>query len=177
MQTVAVGWQIYSITHRALDLGYVGLAQFLPGILLFLVSGHVADKFNRLKLMIACLVGFAMCSLLLLISSLRDYQSIGPIYAVIVLLGVVRVVQRAGGAGVAAAAGAGKTFSECGGLAFDDFSGGDDFGAVAGRNYLCGVSRAFGGVCEFAGVRVDCGVLYYAGATAADGAAAGSRSI
>jgi MFS family permease len=90
MQTVAVGWQIYSITHRALDLGYVGLAQFLPGILLFLVSGHVADKFNRLKLMMACLVGFALCSLLLLISSLRDYQSIGPIYAVIVLLGVVR---------------------------------------------------------------------------------------
>ena len=90
MQTVAVGWQIYSITHRALDLGYVGLAQFAPGILLFLVSGHVADKFNRLKLMIVCLVGFAVCSLLLLISSLRNYQTIGPIYAVIVLLGVVR---------------------------------------------------------------------------------------
>jgi MFS family permease len=90
MQTVAVGWQIYSITHRALDLGYVGLAQFLPGILLFLVSGHVADRFDRLKLMIACLVGFAICSLLLLASSLRDYQSVRPIYGVIVLLGVVR---------------------------------------------------------------------------------------
>ncbi len=90
MQTVAVGWQIYSITHRALDLGYVGLAQFLPGILLFLVSGHAADRFDRLKLMIACLVGFAICSLLLLISSLRDYQSVRPIYGVIVLLGIVR---------------------------------------------------------------------------------------
>jgi MFS family permease len=90
MQTVAVTWQIFSITHRFLDLGYVGLAQFAPGVLLFLVSGHVTDKVNRLKLMIACLVGFAVCSLLLLISSLRDYQSIGPIYAVIVLLGVVR---------------------------------------------------------------------------------------
>ena len=90
MQTVAVGWQIFSITHRALDLGYVGLAQFLPGILLFLVSGHVTDRVNRLKLMIACLVGFAICSLLLLVSSLSDYQSIRPIYGVIVLLGVVR---------------------------------------------------------------------------------------
>jgi hypothetical protein len=58
MQSVAVGWQIYGITHRALDLGYVGLAQFLPGIVLFLVSGHAADRFNRLKLMIACLAGF-----------------------------------------------------------------------------------------------------------------------
>src|ERR1700675_2201524 len=88
MQSVAVGWQIYEITHRALDLGYVGLAQFLPGIILFLVSGHAADRFNRLKLMIGCLVGFSLCSLLLLIISLSHYRSIGPIYAVIVLLGV-----------------------------------------------------------------------------------------
>src|SRR5262249_15170162 len=42
MQSVAVGWQVYEITKRPLDLGYVGLAQFLPGIVLFLVSGHVA---------------------------------------------------------------------------------------------------------------------------------------
>lgn len=90
MQSVAVGWQIYEITHRALDLGYVGLAQFLPGIVLFLVSGHAADRFNRLKLMVACLAGFSLCSLLLLITSLSHYRSIGPIYGVIVLLGVVR---------------------------------------------------------------------------------------
>jgi MFS family permease len=90
MQSVAVGWQIYEITHRALDLGYVGLAQFLPGILLFLVSGHAADRFNRLKLMIACTAGFALCSALLLASSLTNYRSVGPIYGVIVLLGVVR---------------------------------------------------------------------------------------
>ena len=47
MQAVAVGWQVYEITKRPLDLGLVGLAQFLPGIVLFLVSGHVADRFNR----------------------------------------------------------------------------------------------------------------------------------
>ena len=47
MMSVAVGWQIYAITHSKFDLGYVGLAQFLPGILLFLVSGHAADRFNR----------------------------------------------------------------------------------------------------------------------------------
>jgi MFS family permease len=90
MQTVAVTWQIYEITHRALDLGYVGLAQFLPGILLFLVSGHVADRFNRRNLMILCIAGFALCSGLLLATSSTHYRSIGPIYAVIVLLGVVR---------------------------------------------------------------------------------------
>ena len=53
--SVAVGWQIYEITHSVLDLGYVGLAQFLPGILLFLVSGHAADRFDRRKLLMALL--------------------------------------------------------------------------------------------------------------------------
>jgi hypothetical protein len=47
MQSVAVGWQIYEITHRKLDLGLPGLAQFLPGVLLFLVSGQTADRFER----------------------------------------------------------------------------------------------------------------------------------
>ena len=47
MISVAVGWQIYGLTHRPLDLGLVGLAQFAPGILLFLVAGHTADKYSR----------------------------------------------------------------------------------------------------------------------------------
>ncbi len=51
MQAVAVGWQIYALTHRALDLGLVGLAQFLPGILLFLVAGQAADRFPRQRIL------------------------------------------------------------------------------------------------------------------------------
>ena len=43
-QTVAVAWQVYSITHRALDLGYTGLALFLPGLFFLLPAGHVADR-------------------------------------------------------------------------------------------------------------------------------------
>jgi MFS family permease len=94
MQSVAVGWQIYAITHRTLDLGLVGLAQFVPGILLFLVSGHAADRYDRKKLLIACYAGFATCSALLLLETLyqgwNHTRSIAPIYAVVVLLGVVR---------------------------------------------------------------------------------------
>ena len=44
MQSVAVAWQVYNLTHQPLDLGLVGLAQFLPGILLFLIAGHAADN-------------------------------------------------------------------------------------------------------------------------------------
>src|SRR5678816_2330566 len=54
MQSVAVGWQVYEITRRPLDLGLIGLAQFLPGMLLFLVSGHVADRFDRRKVVTVC---------------------------------------------------------------------------------------------------------------------------
>jgi len=90
MQSVAVGWQVYEITKRPLDLGLVGLAQFLPGILLFLVSGHAADRFDRRKLLMLCYAGFGVCSALLLAVSLSHYHSVGPIYGVLVLLGVVR---------------------------------------------------------------------------------------
>jgi MFS family permease len=90
MQSVAVGWQVYEITRRPLDLGLVGLAQFLPSILLFLVSGNVADRFERRKLIVLCYSGFALCSALLLLISLRRTHSVYQIYAVIVLLGIVR---------------------------------------------------------------------------------------
>jgi MFS family permease len=90
MQAVAVGWQVYEITKRPLDLGLVGLAQFLPGVFLFLVSGHVADRFNRRNLLILCDVGFATCFALLLAITLQGTVSIAAVLAVLVLLGVVR---------------------------------------------------------------------------------------
>jgi len=90
MQAVAVGWQVYDITKRALDLGLVGLAQFLPGILLFLVSGHTSDRFDRRKVLGACYAGYALCSGLLLILAERGAHSVRPIYAVLILLGLAR---------------------------------------------------------------------------------------
>ncbi|HWF14023.1 MAG TPA: MFS transporter [Candidatus Acidoferrales bacterium] len=90
MQSVAVGWQIYEISHRPLDLGLVGLAQFSPGILLFLATGHAADTFNRRKLLMACYAGFGVCSALLLLYALSGLRAVLPMYGVVVLLGVVR---------------------------------------------------------------------------------------
>jgi MFS family permease len=90
MQAVAVGWQVYEITKRPLDLGYVGLAQFLPGILLFPVSGHASDRFERRYVLSACYAGFGLCFALLLVLAQRGAHSVAPIYAVLILLGVVR---------------------------------------------------------------------------------------
>ena len=90
MQAVAVGWQIYSITHRPLDLGLVGLAQFLPGVLLFLVSGHAADRFPRRHIIMACYAGFSLCSIGLLALTALSVRTPWAIYAVLLGNGVVR---------------------------------------------------------------------------------------
>jgi MFS family permease len=90
MQSVAVGWQIYDITRKPFDLGLAGLAQFLPSLLLFLVSGHVVDRFDRRKLLGLCYSGFALCSALLLGIAWRGIHAVVAIYAVLVLVGVVR---------------------------------------------------------------------------------------
>ena len=90
MQSVALGWQVYAITHRALDLGYVGLAQFLPGMVLFLIAGHASDRFDRRAIMLLCNGSYAVCSLLFLLHARSGHATVGPIYLVLVLLGVVR---------------------------------------------------------------------------------------
>ncbi len=90
MQSVAVGWQVYNFTHRPLDLGLVGLAQFLPGICLFLLAGHTADRVPRLRILKTCYGAFALCSLLLLLLTLQGLHSVYAVYAVLLLNGTVR---------------------------------------------------------------------------------------
>src|SRR5215467_2084535 len=90
MQSVAVGWQVYEITRRPLDLGYVGLAQFLPNVFLFLLAGHAADRVSRKTLLVICNLAFAVCSALLIEITRLGPHNVRPIYAVLVLLGVAR---------------------------------------------------------------------------------------
>src|SRR2546423_3242443 len=67
MQAVAVGWQIYDLTGSALDLGLVGLAQFIPALLLLLVAGHFADRHDRRMIVAAAqaVEGLAVATLAL----------------------------------------------------------------------------------------------------------------
>src|SRR6202012_6184058 len=53
-QSIAVAWQVYQITHSALDLGLTGLALFAPGLFFMLAAGHVADRYDRRKIILAC---------------------------------------------------------------------------------------------------------------------------
>jgi MFS family permease len=86
-QALAVAWQIYLITHRAIDLGYTGLALFLPGLLFMLPSGHVADRFDRRHVILVCYSLQIICTAALFLFAFRHIQHILPIYAVLFLIG------------------------------------------------------------------------------------------
>jgi MFS family permease len=63
MQKVAVGWEIYERTHSSLHLGYVGLVQFLPQLLLVVITGHVTDRYNRKYVLMAALAFSALAAI------------------------------------------------------------------------------------------------------------------
>ena len=90
MQTVAVGWQVYEVTRDPLDLGLVGLSQFLPFVLLVLPAGHLADSRDRRRILTACFALEALCALLLLAFAWRGLTSAAPVFAVMVLFGTAR---------------------------------------------------------------------------------------
>ena len=89
-QSVGVAWQIYEITHKALDLGYTGLVLFLPGLLFLLPAGHVADRYDRRRVILVCyLLQIAGTSALLFFAE-HGTRSVLPIFAVLFLIGTGR---------------------------------------------------------------------------------------
>ncbi|MBL8894986.1 MAG: MFS transporter [Rhizobiales bacterium] len=88
--SVAVGWQVYDLTRDPFDLGLVGLVQFLPALLLVLVTGAAADHFNRRLIMAICQAVEAICCAILLFLVWTQHGSVTPIFAVLILFGVAR---------------------------------------------------------------------------------------
>jgi MFS family permease len=89
-QSVAVAWQVYSITHSALDLGYTGLALFLPALLFLLPAGHVADRFDRRKIILVCYALQLLCTIAMLAITLSGVRNTLAIYAVLFVIGMGR---------------------------------------------------------------------------------------
>jgi MFS family permease len=89
-QTTALGKHVYDITGSKLDLGLIGLAEFLPSALLVLVSGPVADRFDRRRVGAIALAGEAAAAAGLFLYARSDPTSVWPIFALVVLFGVAR---------------------------------------------------------------------------------------
>lgn len=90
MQSVAIGWQVYQMTGSLFDLGLIGLAQFAPFLLLILIAGHAADRFDRRRIIIGCLAIQLLCGLLLLAFTHSGATVVWPVFAVLVLFGSAR---------------------------------------------------------------------------------------
>jgi MFS family permease len=90
MQSVAVGWQVYQMTHSLFALGLIGLAQFAPFLILILWAGHIADTHNRRNIIVGCFAAQLLCSAFLLLFTWSGSTVVWPVFAVLVLFGSAR---------------------------------------------------------------------------------------
>jgi MFS family permease len=90
MQSVAIGWQVYELTGSLVDLGLIGLAQFAPFLLLILLAGHVADRYERRRIILICMLVQLLCGALLFMLTFSGIRAVWPIFAVLVLYGSAR---------------------------------------------------------------------------------------
>ena len=93
MQAVAVGWQIYDLTGSALDLGLVGLVQFLPYVLLAVVVGPVIDRYDRRAVARICQIGKALAALALAIGTLGHWLNRDAFLAILFVAGIARTFE------------------------------------------------------------------------------------
>jgi MFS family permease len=90
MQVVAIGWQVYELTRDPLQLGFVGLAEFLPALVLGLVTGAVADRFDRRMILMLCYTVEGLCALSFFLLSWHGVTAVWPMFVVLVALGIAR---------------------------------------------------------------------------------------
>ncbi|KQV83101.1 MFS transporter [Rhizobacter sp. Root1221] len=93
MLMVAVGWQMYDLTNSAWDLGLVGLFQFLPALLLTLVAGHVADQFDRSRVLAMCMGTQVVIALVLAVATAQSWATRELLFVLSVALGCAKAFQ------------------------------------------------------------------------------------
>jgi MFS family permease len=90
MMAVVIGWQVYEISGNPLDLGLIGLAEFLPVPLLVLFAGHAADRFERRRVIQISAFGRALVALALLKITYDGAIEVWPFYLLALGMGVTR---------------------------------------------------------------------------------------
>jgi MFS family permease len=93
IQAVAAGWYLYLLTGSALDLGFLGLAEFAPALLLAFIAGHFADRHDRRTIVTACQAGYAAVAVLLALGAASGTLSRGGIFALIAAAGTARAFE------------------------------------------------------------------------------------
>ena len=94
MQAVAVSWQMYDLTRNPLDLGLVGLTQFVPAALFVLVAGHVADRYDRRKVVRICQLVSALASATLAFGTAGGWMTRESLLAIVFVTGSARAFEQ-----------------------------------------------------------------------------------
>ncbi|MDB6002709.1 MAG: transporter [Rhizobacter sp.] len=93
MMMVAVGWQMYDLTGSAWDLGLVGLYQFLPALVLTLVAGHTADRYNRGRILALCMAALVGVAGVLVVATYAGWASRQLLLLLSLALGLIKAFQ------------------------------------------------------------------------------------
>src|ERR1019366_10739970 len=91
--TVAVGWQLYAMTHSAFALGMVGVVQFIPSALLVFVAGHAADRYDRQRVVQVCQMVEGLAAAFLVWGNIADWLDAPEIFAAIMLVGTAKAFE------------------------------------------------------------------------------------
>ena len=150
MQAVAVSWQMYDLTRNPLDLGLVGLTQFIPAALFVLVAGHVADRYDRRMIVRICQLICGLATATLAIGTAGGWMTREALLAIVFVIGVVPRLRAdhadhaAAGHRAAGAAAARHRGGRIGDAARGDRRAGDRRAALCGEPDpgLCAVLRA-----------------------------------
>jgi MFS family permease len=93
MQAVAVGWQVYDLTHSTFQLGLVGLAQFLPIVLFALIAGQMVDRYDRRLIYGLSLGAQGLAGAVLALGTWQHWLGVPGIFAVVAVIGAARAFQ------------------------------------------------------------------------------------
>src|SRR5215212_10981718 len=94
MQAVAVAWQMYDITRNPLDLGLVGLVQFIPAAIFVLVAGHIADRYDRRRIVSICQLIAGLAGATLAIGTVGGWMTRESLLAVVFVTGSARAFEQ-----------------------------------------------------------------------------------
>jgi MFS family permease len=94
MQAVAVSWQMYDLTRNPLDLGLVGLVQFVPAALFVLVAGHAADRYNRRTIVRICQFTAALATAALATGTAAGVMTREYLLAIVFVIGTCRAFEQ-----------------------------------------------------------------------------------
>jgi MFS family permease len=92
MQTVAITYQVYQLHHSALQLGLLGFVRLVPTLLFSLAGGVIADRVDRRRLLLITQPALLVCSLILILSTLTGWATLGVIYAITGIAAIISTV-------------------------------------------------------------------------------------